>query len=93
MNKVYKHYFTGGGFCHNKDGTPSDRLLWTMFIIGVYNTVVLVFAFGKDPKPSYARDLLLAEIPVLMTLIGAQSYENASDKRISSLWEELKVED
>lgn len=71
-----------GGLFRNKDGTISDRLVWIMMLLTTELAICLYWAFSSQPLPSYAKDLLLANVPVLMTLIGAQSYENMSDKKI-----------
>lgn len=71
-----------GGLFRNKDGTISDRLVWIMMLLTTELAICIYWAFSSQPLPSYAKDLLLANVPVLMTLIGAQSYENVSDKKI-----------
>lgn len=70
-----------GGLFRNKDGTISDRLIWIMMLLSTELIICLYWAFSKQPLPEYAKELLLANVPVLMTLIGAQSYENIKDKK------------
>lgn len=87
VNKLQKDLqrIKNGGLFRNKDGTISDRLVWIMMLLTTELAICIYWAFSSQPLPSYAKDLLLANVPVLMTLIGAQSYENVSDKKILNL--------
>jgi hypothetical protein len=65
------------GFCHNIDGSLSDRLIWITIIIIISLTIIFIWSFGKDPKPEYAFKLLSQYISIVLPLlIGGQTAEN-----------------
>jgi hypothetical protein len=70
-------YQLNKGFCHNIDGSLSDRLVWTTIIITVSLAIIFIWSFGKDPKPEYAFRLLSQYISIVLPLlIGGQTAEN-----------------
>jgi hypothetical protein len=83
LKEIYKHWFRGNGLFHNADGSVSDRWVLAYIITIVDMIIILVWAFGKEPKLEYAYNLLNKNVTIVLPLLlGVQTVENCHRKNL-----------